>query len=101
MSEWLKEHAWKACVGETLPRVRIPLSPPPSVADAPSVAARAVFRHRAARFPARRAWRESLLRHLPWLTLRRWRLERSSGIAPLASQLAALGANPFSATFRG
>src|SRR5215468_8136194 len=32
MSEWFKEHAWKACVGETLPRVRIPLSPPPSVA---------------------------------------------------------------------
>src|SRR4051795_9646270 len=30
MSEWLKEHAWKACVGETLPWVRIPLSPPPS-----------------------------------------------------------------------
>src|SRR6476619_1304183 len=28
MSEWLKEHAWKACVGEILPRVRIPLSPP-------------------------------------------------------------------------
>lgn len=27
MSEWLKEHAWKACVGVTLPRVRIPLSP--------------------------------------------------------------------------
>ena len=26
MSEWLKEHAWKACVGETLPWVRIPLS---------------------------------------------------------------------------
>jgi hypothetical protein len=24
----LKEHAWKACVGETLPWVRIPLSPP-------------------------------------------------------------------------
>ena len=31
MSEWLKEHAWKACVGETLPRVRIPLSPPISL----------------------------------------------------------------------
>ena len=31
MSEWLKEHAWKACVGETLPRVRIPLSPPPNL----------------------------------------------------------------------
>ena len=35
MSEWLKEHAWKACVGVILlPRVRIPLSPPPSPADA-------------------------------------------------------------------
>jgi hypothetical protein len=28
MSEWLKEHAWKACVRETVPWVRIPLSPP-------------------------------------------------------------------------
>ena len=28
VTEWLKVHAWKACVGETLPRVRIPLSPP-------------------------------------------------------------------------
>lgn len=28
MSEWSKEHAWNACVGETLPRVQIPLSPP-------------------------------------------------------------------------
>ena len=28
MAEWLKAHAWKACVGETLPWVRIPLSPP-------------------------------------------------------------------------
>ena len=27
MSEWLKEHAWKACVRVTVPRVRIPLSP--------------------------------------------------------------------------
>src|SRR6187549_3388493 len=32
MSEWLKEHAWKACVGETLPWVRIPLSPPSTAA---------------------------------------------------------------------
>src|SRR6266478_1769771 len=31
MSEWSIEHAWKACVGETLPRVRIPLSPPPNL----------------------------------------------------------------------
>ena len=30
MAEWLKAHAWKACVGETLPWVRIPLSPPHS-----------------------------------------------------------------------
>jgi ATPase family associated with various cellular activities (AAA) len=28
MSERFKEHAWKACVGETQPWVRIPLSPP-------------------------------------------------------------------------
>jgi hypothetical protein len=28
MSEWLKEHAWKACIRETVSRVRIPLSPP-------------------------------------------------------------------------
>src|SRR5262245_26288173 len=34
MSEWLKEHAWKACVGETLPWVRIPLSPPASAPGA-------------------------------------------------------------------
>ena len=27
MSEWLKEHAWKACVRVTVPGVRIPLSP--------------------------------------------------------------------------
>ena len=28
VSEWLKEHAWKACVGEILPWVQIPPSPP-------------------------------------------------------------------------
>ncbi len=28
MAERLKAHAWKACIGETLSRVRIPLSPP-------------------------------------------------------------------------
>jgi hypothetical protein len=27
VSEWLKEHAWKVCIGETLSRVRIPPSP--------------------------------------------------------------------------
>ena len=26
--EWFKAHAWKACKGVTLSRVRIPLSPP-------------------------------------------------------------------------
>ena len=34
VSEWLKEHAWKACVRETVPRVRIPPSPPrPYISD--------------------------------------------------------------------
>ena len=28
VAEWLKAHAWKACVLATVPRVRIPLSPP-------------------------------------------------------------------------
>ena len=28
MAERLKAHAWKACLGETLTWVRIPLSPP-------------------------------------------------------------------------
>ena len=28
MAEWFKAHAWKACLGETLSWVRIPLSPP-------------------------------------------------------------------------
>jgi hypothetical protein len=27
LSEWLKEHAWKACIRETVSRVRIPHSP--------------------------------------------------------------------------
>ena len=31
MAEWLKAHAWKACVPERVPWVRIPLSPPPSL----------------------------------------------------------------------
>lgn len=28
MDEWFKSHAWKACIGESLSGVRIPLSPP-------------------------------------------------------------------------
>ena len=28
VAEWFKAHAWKACIGETLSRVRILLSPP-------------------------------------------------------------------------
>ena len=31
VSEWLKEHAWKVCIVETLSRVRIPPSPLKSV----------------------------------------------------------------------
>ena len=29
VAEWLKAHAWKVCIRETVSRVRIPLSPPP------------------------------------------------------------------------
>src|SRR5262249_53662486 len=29
MAEWLKAHAWKACIRETVSWVRIPLPPPP------------------------------------------------------------------------
>ena len=28
MAEWLKAHAWKACIRESVSRVRIPISPP-------------------------------------------------------------------------
>ena len=28
VAEWFKAHAWKVCRGESLSRVRIPLSPP-------------------------------------------------------------------------
>lgn len=28
VAEWLKAHAWNACIWETISRVRIPLSPP-------------------------------------------------------------------------
>ena len=28
VAEWLKAHAWKACMRATVSRVRIPLSPP-------------------------------------------------------------------------
>jgi hypothetical protein len=31
VAEWLKAHAWKVCLRETVTRVRIPLSPPPSL----------------------------------------------------------------------
>src|SRR5476651_225341 len=104
MSEWLKEHAWKACVGETLPRVRIPLSPPSSLANARSMAFRAVFR------PARGSRRDSaripqplqnfaplrlaeraVFRPPRHLRLRRsWRL----GSNPSLTRLASLDANP-------
>ena len=28
MAEWFKAHAWKVCVSQKVPWVRIPLSPP-------------------------------------------------------------------------
>lgn len=33
MLEWFKRHAWNACIGEILSRVRIPLFPPIVVLD--------------------------------------------------------------------
>jgi radical SAM superfamily enzyme YgiQ (UPF0313 family) len=35
VAEWSIAHAWKACVGESLPRVRIPLCPPPDLRTSP------------------------------------------------------------------
>src|ERR1035441_1143396 len=35
MAEWFKVHAWKACLGETLTWVRIPLSPPVALSKSP------------------------------------------------------------------
>lgn len=32
MSEWSKEHAWKACIRATVSRVQIPFSPPEKTA---------------------------------------------------------------------
>jgi hypothetical protein len=46
MAEWSIAHAWKACVGETLPWVRIPLSPPPAYARAQSSASYGVVSRR-------------------------------------------------------
>ena len=31
VAEWLKAHAWKVCLRETVTRVRIPLSPPDAI----------------------------------------------------------------------
>lgn len=33
MSEWSKEHAWKACIRATVSRVQIPFSPPEKTAQ--------------------------------------------------------------------
>src|ERR1039457_4878277 len=38
VAEWLKAHAWKACLRETVTWVRIPLPPPPSCGERLSVA---------------------------------------------------------------
>jgi hypothetical protein len=42
VSEWLKEHAWKVCIPETVSRVRIPLSPQ-NYACRPQVTTMALF----------------------------------------------------------
>ena len=36
VAEWLKAHAWKVCLRETVTRVRIPLSPPVACASSKS-----------------------------------------------------------------
>ena len=36
VAEWLKAHAWNACIRETVSRVRIPLSPPLSNCKLPA-----------------------------------------------------------------
>ena len=37
VAEWLKAHAWNACIGETLSRVRIPLCPPLPATQCPEI----------------------------------------------------------------
>ena len=47
LSEWLKEHAWKACLRETVTRVRIPHSPPNrNNKYTPTNVVRCIFFHR-------------------------------------------------------
>jgi hypothetical protein len=77
MSEWLKEHAWKACVGETLPRVRIPLSPP-TFAKALAALAASVGRPRQQAF-AKGAHHSAVAR--------RWAVRRLGPELRVASQL--------------
>src|SRR4051812_39952574 len=36
VDEWLKSHAWKACIGSNLSGVRIPLSPPEQKKEPPT-----------------------------------------------------------------
>ena len=42
VSEWLKEHAWKVCIRESVSRVRTPLSPP-NLKRKPGFASRLFF----------------------------------------------------------
>jgi integrase len=43
MAEWLKAHAWKACIRETVSWVRIPLPPPDIVDDGQDAGGAFVF----------------------------------------------------------
>ena len=62
MAEWLKAHAWKACLGETLTWVRIPLSPPVSSLASLELQSSATIRIVAPRFailnPCPKRWSE-------------------------------------------
>src|SRR4029077_6321211 len=66
MAEWLKAHAWKACLLERVTWVRIPLSPPASLncrETAPPFAAKYAKPARISRYFVRKAdWRERTVR---------------------------------------
>ena len=73
VAEWSIAHAWKACVRESVPRVRIPLCPPPGPPlDARSAGAGKYLRHCAALEPGQRSWRVSA-RLLPGQTPHHYR----------------------------
>ncbi len=98
MSEWLKEHAWKACVRVTVPWVRIPLSPPHSPCECGGSTGLQASRDGQARRDSARiplSLRIGRLRgrarRIPFS--QRWRFDWASGVARRAGP-SRLGTNP-------